>query len=54
MPAQTYLVRLENDSRVFEQQGEKSTYGMVKSLGGASIQSLQQNSVAPYLGLALD
>ena len=54
MPAQTYLVRLENDSRVFEQQGEKSTYGMVKPLGGASIQPLQQNSVAPYLGLALD
>jgi hypothetical protein len=53
MPAETYLFRLPADSGLFEQQGEKSTFGMVKPIGGA-LHLIQHDSDAPYLGLALD
>ena len=60
MPAQTYRFRLPVDSPfpaffgLPEEEGEISRFGMIRSLGGAALESVQPVDGAPYLGLPLD
>jgi len=52
VPAQTYSFRLPVGQSLFPVQGEKSTFGMMKPIGGGV--TVRPDSDAPYLGLPLD
>lgn len=54
VPAESYRLRLPNNSRLFAGRGKISRFGMIRPLRGITLQQTIQNSVRPYLGLTLD
>ncbi len=54
IPAQSYRIRLPGGGPLFEGRGKVSHFGMIKPLGGITIQKMIQGSNRPYLGLTLD
>lgn len=54
VPAETYRFRLQSDSGLFTAEGETVPFGMIKPIGGASMQPIQPPDGSAYLGLSLD
>lgn len=54
IPAQTYRFRLPVFSKLFAQQGQVSTHGMIKPLTSCSPIDVKNTTNLPYLGLTLD
>lgn len=54
VPAQVYHFRLPANSELFGQNGKKSDFGMIRAIGGTTLDGLLQSASAPYLGLSLD
>lgn len=54
LPSQNYIFRLPADSTLLGIEGQKSKFGMIKPIGGATLAPLLQDGNAPYLGLCLD
>ena len=51
-PARSYRFRLPAGSGLFPESGETARFGMLKPIGGASLEDLRPRD--PYLGLAMD
>ncbi len=54
MPALSYRFRLPANSALLQVEGEELPSGMMKPIGGASMEPVEPISSAPYLGLPLD
>lgn len=52
VPATRYRFRLPVDDTCFTEQGDASEFGMIKPLGGRTIEEM--NPCSPYLGLCMD
>jgi predicted acetyltransferase len=52
VPAPKYRFRLPVDDKCFPQQGDVTEFGMIKPLGGRTIEEI--NPCNPYLGLCMD
>lgn len=52
IPAPKYRFRLPVDDMCFPEQGDSGNFGMIKPLGGRTIEEI--NPCSPYLGLCMD
>lgn len=54
IPAQKYVFRLPNDYTIFGNKSNISCFGMIKPIGGSSLNCIGYKTGMPYLGLPLD